>query len=138
MAVPRSPRPRNAYGPIEQQRDRYKREIERLQAELEKLRADDDDEDVRTVAALLNAQAAGASMAECKHAFAELRARFADRMADLATRDERDEDEPTACPDCGHWIASHYVGDARTGCGVCRCPHSQTDLAAQDKREAGR
>ena len=41
------------------------------------------DADVQAVAALLAAQADGASMAECKHAFASLRDRFADRIAAL-------------------------------------------------------
>jgi len=42
-----------------------------------------DEADVQAVAALLAAQADGASMAECKHAFTELRARFADRIEAL-------------------------------------------------------
>ena len=45
--------------------------------------------DVRAVAALLAAQADGASMAECKHAFGDLRARFADRIAELDAREAK-------------------------------------------------
>lgn len=51
-----------------------------MDAEVEQVQ---DGTDTRAVAALLEAQADGASMAECKHAFAELRARFADRIAVL-------------------------------------------------------
>lgn len=50
---------------------------------------DERDGDVRAVAALLAAQAAGASMAECKHAFGDLRARFADRIAELDAREAK-------------------------------------------------
>lgn len=51
-------------------------------------------------------------------------------------RAEDVRDGPTPCPDCGHWIASHYVGDARIGCGVCLCLRSQNDLVVRDEREA--
>jgi hypothetical protein len=44
------------------------------------------DEDVRAVAALLNVRADGASMDECKHAFNDLHARFAGRIAELEAR----------------------------------------------------
>jgi hypothetical protein len=45
--------------------------------------ASDADADVRAVSELLDAKAAGKDMAECKYAFTELRARFADRIAAL-------------------------------------------------------
>lgn len=47
---------------------------------LDTMREAEQEADVRVVAALLEAQQDGASMDECKHAFAELRARFADRI----------------------------------------------------------
>lgn len=47
------------------------------------------DADVRAVAELLESQAAGKDMAECKHAFAAVRERFADRIAALAAQGEQ-------------------------------------------------
>lgn len=58
-------------------------ELEAHPARLLRADREADEADVRAASALLDAQANGASMAECKHAFAEVRARFADRIAAL-------------------------------------------------------
>lgn len=49
---------------------------------------------------------------------------------DMLADDE--DDEPTLCPGCGHWVASHYTGlGVRSGCGLCNCGRSQDDLPSR-------
>ena len=72
--------------------------------------------DTRAVAALLHAQADGAGMAECKHVFADLRARFANRIAALDDGADDEGDVPCVwchCDGCDECTGIHGV--------VCGC-----------------
>ena len=105
-------------------------ELEAHLAQLLRVDREADEADTRAVAALLHAQADGAGMAECKHVFAELRTRFADRIAALDAKPgvvigagSPETSALTHCPTCG---SPEWLDDGRRGwnpvdveCEVC-------------------